>query len=794
MLRLYRWLLHLYPVGFREEYARAMEQAFRDDFAETPNQFAAAWLVLHTLGDLAVSVPTQFALEMWRDSKHAVRLWRKQRWYTGFAVLALALSIGANTGVFSVVNALLLRSLPFHDPERLAAVEHLQPPHDTAAQFEQWRKHSNYFEDAALFEEGDFNIGDAQRMLRAHTAQASLNFFALLGVQPLVGRTFAGDDSGVAVISYPLWQELYAGTDRAIGSTVRLNGVPLRIIGVMPAGFNYPTDTLLWKSADYAPGNNGWRSIVRLRHDENWRQARAAFLADVERLEPHRRFRPDWIPFLIPLRDQLAGPVKNASLLLLAAVLLILLIACANLTNLLLARTADRRHELAIRSAMGASRARLVQQLLTECLLLVSLSAVGGLAVAFWVTSVASKLEPGALPSQTYSILDGRVLAFMLGLTVGSAFLFGALPALGVARLNQFAARGSGGLEKARWLRESLVAAQVMLTVVLLTASVSVMTAFSHQLRIDRGFKADGLVTASVSLDGTVREGPGVRLQYFEEVLGRVRRVPGVQSASATEFLPLASKGFIGGPYSIDGQRSKPGTGTDILPVMADYFRTTGGRVLYGREFSDSDVRSKAKVALVNLTFARMFARPEDAVGHVLTDPDGQARKIIGVVSNVDFMGQFISDVFDVDPPETFIPDTSPGSFESTIVVKVNGEAKEYLPALRRVMESVDKGVPVFDVETMQQRMNMAFGPPRFYRTALVFFAAFALLLAALGIFAVASSQSLSVRTRSACGWHSGQLRRVCVPFSWRRVYGVSPLERSAELQSRYLQVACSRA
>ncbi|HEX4228745.1 MAG TPA: ABC transporter permease [Bryobacteraceae bacterium] len=673
-----------------------------------------------------------------------MRLWAKHPWHTSFAVVALGVAIGANTGVFSVVNALLLRSLPFRDPAGLAALIHFLPPHDSAAQFDSWR-HSDYLQDAALFEDGDLNIGDPQHMLRAHIAMTSRNFFSLLGSRPVIGRTFASGDSAVAVIGYALWQDLYGGSDQVLGKTIRAYGLqphpdePLTIIGVMPADFDYPASTVLWKAAEYTRGNNGWATIGRLRPGISWTQARAAFAADVHHLEPHRRLRTDWIPTMMPLEDELAGHVKQASLLLIGVVILTLLIACANLANLMLARAADRQHELSVRSAVGASRARLVQQVLTECLLLAIVSAGLGLIVAGWATSLASKVQPAALPSQAYTILDARVLGFTVGLAALSAVLFGLLPALSIGRMHIFAARGSTELHSSRIVRDVLVAALITITIVLLTASVSVARAVSHELHIDRGFRANGVITASVALDGTVRGKPGLRLQYFEEVLDRLRHLPGVRSASSTEFLPLLSGKFLGGPYAFDGHPSAHGTGTDIIPIMAGYFATTGGKVLHRREFTDGEIRSNANVVLVNETFARLWVLPAEAVGHMVTEADGTVRKIVGVVRNLDFMGQYISDVFDVDPSETFIPAHNPGGFDSTFVVKVEGRAEDHVAEIRAALQSVDPGVPVYSVETMQQRMDLAFARPAFYRTALVFFTSFALLLAFIGIYGVVS-------------------------------------------------------
>ena len=328
-LKVYRLLLKLFPAGFREEYAVSMEREFRAELAESAGALRLAALWMRLLVDLARSIPFQLLREIRQDARHTLRLWSRLRERT-------------------------------------------------------------YLDDAALSEQADFNLGSAQDIVRAHVAQTSWNFFSMLGTQPVLGRGFsAGEDTrgrnAAAVIGYGLWQQMFAGDGRALGSVIHVNGMPLTIIGVALTGFDYPNKTVLWKAADFTPGNNGWETIARLKPDVTWSQARSAFAAEA------------------------------ASLLLLAGVALILLIACANVANLLLARTADRAAEMSIRSALGASRARIVQQLLTECLILSSVAAVAGLAVGFWTTSIAVKLQPAPLAAQSYSILDGHVLGFCSG-------------------------------------------------------------------------------------------------------------------------------------------------------------------------------------------------------------------------------------------------------------------------------------------------------------------------------------------------------------------------------------------
>jgi len=676
--------------------------------------------------------------EVKQDAGHTLSLWARRPWHTGFAILALAIGIGADTGVFSVVNALLLRSLPFQDPERLAAL--LEPwwlPRGSATEFHNWRRQSTYLADVALVHQRDVNLGGVRESQRAHLAHASSNFFSLLGTQPLLGRGFApGEDmpgpNQIAVIGYGLWQQLFAGERRALGSTIVADGISLTIVGVAPPGFDYPRNTVIWRPAAFTPGDYGWEAIARLKPGITWPQAREAYIAEFGRLWPNLKIdKMKHPPKLTPLRDELAGPAKNASLMLMGGVALILLIACTNVANLLIARTADRTVELSIRSAMGASRARLSRQLLTECMLLSLAASIAGLFVAFWTTSIAARLQPAPLASQAYSILDSRVLGFTVAVSILSGMLFGVLPSLYAGRAHTFGARGSSDDRGSRLIRESLAAAQIMLTIVLLAASVSVGRAFLNLMRTDRGFDLHGLVTVNVSLEGTTQSLGGRQLRYFEEALERVRRLPGVRSASATEFLPIYAKGFIGGRWQMDGRPARENS--MIVPVLPDYFRTMGARILYGRELTDTDVKGDAKVALVNELFASEFGPPTDAVGRRITIGNSPPWRIIGVVRGMDYM------VDGANSLQIFVPSHSPGGMFSTFVARVDGRAEDRLAMVRDAIQSVDPQVPVFGVKTMAQRLDDALARPQFYRTAVFFFAGFALLLAVIGIYGIVS-------------------------------------------------------
>jgi predicted permease len=667
----------------------------------------------------------QVSRKVFQDLEYTLRLWAARPWQAALAITALAIGIGANTGVFSVGNALLLRSLPFREPDRLALLHEFFPPHDTAKEFHQWRQQSGYLADAALFEENDVNLGGMRVGSRARLAQTSGNFFSVLGTRPVLGTGFtAAEDvdgtgwglpgrNAVAVIGYGLWQQLFGGDPKVLGATIRIDGNPLTVVGVAPPGFDYPGRAVLWKPAAFSPGNNGWGTVARLKPGITLPQARAAFAVEAERLSPrlggidNSNLRPS----MTSLQDGLAGPVKNPSLMFMGAVVLVLLIACTNVANLLIARTTDRAAELSIRSALGASRARLARQMLTECLLLSFVATLVGLVIAYATTSLAGKVQPPPLGTQSYSILDGRVLAFTLMVSVITALALGVLPSLYVGRVHNFRSRSSTRTRGSRLLRQSLVVTQVMLTMILLAESASLGRAFVQLMRIDRGYEVKGVVTVGVSLDGTTHQLDKRQLPYFEEVLDRIRSLPGVRTASATEFLPLYASAFVGGPFGLDGHPAK--RSSMMVPVLSGYFQTMGARILYSREFTEAEVRSGAKVAVVNERFAAGFGAPQDAVDRQLTIGTETPWKIVGVVKGMEYE----TDPTTANGNQVFIPSATPGSFSSTFVARVDGRAEDHLAAIRDAIQSVDPQVPVFAVKTMEQRLDEVFAAPKVYRT-----------------------------------------------------------------------------
>jgi predicted permease len=751
-LKLYRFLLKLYPARFREEYGTPLEQQFFDEYREAGGRLARFAFWTRTVRDLAISIPLELAREMRQDVCYSVRIYSRRPGVTFLAVAAMALAIGATTGVFSVVNALLLRSLPFRSPERMVQLGVPFVPPETPPAFHAWRTHSDYLEDAAMYSQAEMNLSGAAGSARVKVSETSFNFFSALGCEPEIGRSFVpGEDvegkNSVAVISYGLWQQFFGGDPRALGSTIHLNSLPLTVVGIARPGLDYPAKTAVWTPSVFnlariPKSGVVWRETFgRLKPGLTLARAQSIFDADREHLSPGalKQEGADRVK-LIPLREQLAGPVRRASLVLLGAVSFVLLIACANVANLLLTRITERRKELALRASLGASRARLTQQLITESVLLTGLSAAAGMLVANWAARLATAAQPAQLTAQNYTILDWRVLGFAAGLALLTGFVFGVLPAFLIGRLQPtedlVRAPSDGSNSRVRRLRSALVALQVALTLVLLGGSIVLGRSFLKALGADLGYRTDHVITMNVSLAGTRFDKPELRAQYYRDALDRLRNVPGVEAAGGIDALPLATNAFMGMDAELDSSHKIEFS--CVMWATPDYFRTMRTAIVAGRDFSSRDQQGAGRVAIVNEEFARDAGGTQAVLGHKVKSvfgAGGSGVTIVGIARTV----HYHAGPGDNPMPILYLPpDQNPYPF-MTLVARVHGRTEAYLPIARNAIQSVDRQVPVFDAKTLDQRLAESLARPRFYTTAVLFFGGFALLLAVIGVYGVAS-------------------------------------------------------
>jgi predicted permease len=749
-LKLYRFLLKFYPARFREEYGTPLEQQFRDEYGDTAGRWARFAFWARTMRDLAISIPLELARELRQDLSYSIRIYSRRPLVTILAVTALALAIGATTGVFSVVNALLLRSLPFRAPERMVQLGSAFGAANDSSAFHVWRSRSAYLEDAAIYDQAEMNLSGVSLATRVKVTETSSNFFSTVGSEPEIGRSFAaGEDvlgkNGVAVISYGLWQQSFGGDPRVLGSTIHLNGTPLTVVGIARPGLDYPARTAVWTPTVFdwerLPKTSVffWVTVGHLKSGLTLAQGESMFQAEEEQRRPGSMKREGANrPRLIPLREQLAGPVRRASEVLLGAVAFVLLIACANVANLLLTRITERRKELVLRAALGASRARLVQQLITESVLLTCLSAAAGMLVANWAARLATAAQPAQLTVQNYTILDWRVLGFALGIAVLTGFVFGVLPAALIGRLQptEELVHGQPGnsSSRVRRLRSVMAAVQVSLTLVLLGGSIVMGRSFLRMLGTDLGYRTDHVVTMSVSLAGTRHDTLDLRREYYRQALERLRGVPGVESAGAIDSLPLATAAFSGDHFKLDsGRVVEPTTVMDATP---DYFRAMGTSILAGRDFNFADQSAPEPVAVVNEEFARQAGEGRALVGKRVVSAwsSSQPVTIVGIARSVYYAGPERG----VGPQLFLAADRRAPSF-MTFAARVRGRTIAYLPVCRDAIQGVDRQVPVFDAKTLDDRLAEALAQPRFYTTAVMFFGAFGLLLAVIGVYGMAS-------------------------------------------------------